>query len=89
MRSPSIVGFSATSGQAAPGAPAPSAPTTSAQAMAQLKAFNEQFEKVTEQYNDARILLVKRTAAVEGRRGEGDGRRHSRSRRSGAGSSSW
>jgi peptidoglycan DL-endopeptidase CwlO len=57
-----IVGFSATSGQAAPGAPTPSAPTTSAQAMAQLKTFNEQFEKVTEQYNDARILLVKRTA---------------------------
>jgi peptidoglycan DL-endopeptidase CwlO len=56
-----IVGFSATSGQAAPGAPS-SAPTTSAQAMAQLKAFNEQFEKVTEQYNDARILLGKRTA---------------------------
>jgi cell wall-associated NlpC family hydrolase len=31
--------------------------------MAQLRAFNEQFEKVTEQYNDARILLAKRTAA--------------------------
>jgi cell wall-associated NlpC family hydrolase len=30
--------------------------------MAQLKAFNQQFEKVTEQYNDARILLGKRTA---------------------------
>jgi cell wall-associated NlpC family hydrolase len=56
-----IVGFSATSGQAAPGA-TPPAPTTSAQAMAQLKAFNEQFEKVTEQYNDARIMLGKRTA---------------------------
>ena len=56
-----IVGFSATSGQAAPGATS-SAPTTSAQALAQLKAFNEQFEKVTEQYNDARITLVKRTA---------------------------
>ncbi len=55
-----IVGFSATSGQAAPGA-TPSAPTTSAQAQAQLKAFNEQFEKVTEQYNDARIMLGKRT----------------------------
>ncbi len=55
-----IVGFSATSGQAAPGATSHS-PTTSAQAMAQLKAFNEQFEKVTEQYNDARILLGKRT----------------------------
>ncbi|HST65869.1 MAG TPA: C40 family peptidase [Mycobacteriales bacterium] len=54
------MGLSATSGQAAPGA-TPPAPTTSAQALAQLKAFNEQFEKVTEQYNDARILLVKRT----------------------------
>jgi len=58
------VGFSATSGQAAPGA-TPSAPTTSAQALAQLKAFNEQFEKVTEQYNDARILLGKRTTAAK------------------------
>jgi cell wall-associated NlpC family hydrolase len=57
-----IVGFCATSGQAVPGAPTPSAPTTSAQAMAQLKSFNEQFEKVTEQYNDARILLGRRTA---------------------------
>ena len=60
-----IVGLSATSGQAVPGAPSPSAPTTSAQAMAQLKAFNERFEKVTEQYNDARILLGKRTAQVK------------------------
>jgi len=60
-----IVGLSATSGQAVPGAPSPSAPTTSAQAMAQLKAFNEQFEKVTEQYNDARILLTKRTAQAK------------------------
>lgn len=55
-----IVGFSATSGQAAPGV-TPSTPTTSAQALSQLKAFNEQFEKVTEQYNDARIMLGKRT----------------------------
>jgi len=31
--------------------------------MTQLRAFNEQFEKVTEQYNDARILLAKRSAA--------------------------
>ena len=60
-----IVGLSATSGQAVPGAPSPSAPTTSAQAMAQLRAFNEQFEKVTEQYNDARILLAKRTAQAK------------------------
>jgi cell wall-associated NlpC family hydrolase len=59
-----IVGFSATSGQAAPGA-TPPAPTTSAQALAQLKAFNEQFEKVTEQYNDARIDLVKRTTQAK------------------------
>ena len=58
-----VVGLSATAGQAVPGTPAPPAPTTSAQAMAQLRAFNEQFEKVTEQYNDARILLTKRTAA--------------------------
>ena len=60
-----IVGLSATSGQAVPGATSPSAPTTSEQAMAQLKAFNEQFEKVTEQYNDARILLTKRTAQAK------------------------
>ena len=60
-----IVGLSATSGQAVPGAPSPSAPTTSEQATAQLKAFNEQFEKVTEQYNDARILLTKRTAQAK------------------------
>jgi cell wall-associated NlpC family hydrolase len=33
--------------------------------MAQLKSFNEQFEKVTEQYNDARILLGKRTAQAK------------------------
>ena len=46
-----------------PGPSAPPAPTTSAQAMAQLRVFNEQFEKVTEQYNDARILLARRTAA--------------------------
>ena len=57
-----IVGLSASGGAAVPGTPNPPAPTTSAQAMAQLKAFNEQFEKVTEQFNDARILLKKRTA---------------------------
>jgi cell wall-associated NlpC family hydrolase len=56
------VGLTATSGQAVPGTPAPPAPTTSAQALTQLRAFNEQFEKVTEQYNDARVLLKKRTA---------------------------
>jgi cell wall-associated NlpC family hydrolase len=58
-----VVGLSATSGQAVPGPSAPPAPATAAQAMTQLRAFNEQFEKVTEQYNDARILLAKRTAA--------------------------
>jgi cell wall-associated NlpC family hydrolase len=57
-----IVGLSATSGQAVPGTPTPPAPTTAAQATTQLKAFNEQFEKVTEQYNDARILFAKRIA---------------------------
>lgn len=57
-----IVGLSATSGQAVPGTPTPPAPTTAAQATTQLKAFNEQFEKVTEQYNDARILYAKRIA---------------------------
>ena len=52
----------ASSGQAAPSAPATPAatPRTSAQALAQLRAFNEQFEKVTEQYNDAQILLTER-----------------------------
>lgn len=57
------VGLSATGGQAVPGPADPPAPTTSAQAMAQLRTFNHQFEKVTEQYNDARILLAKRKAA--------------------------
>jgi cell wall-associated NlpC family hydrolase len=55
------IGLTASSGQAVPG-PANPAPTTSAQALTQLRAFNEQFEKVTEQYNDARVLLKKRTA---------------------------
>jgi cell wall-associated NlpC family hydrolase len=57
-----VIGLTATSGQAVPGAPTSPAPTTSAQALAQLRTFNEQFEKVTEQYNDARVLLKKRTA---------------------------
>lgn len=56
------IGLTATSGQAVPGPANPPAPTTSAQALTQLRAFNEQFEKVTEQYNDARVLLKKRTA---------------------------
>lgn len=56
------IGLTATSGQAVPGPSTPPPPTTSAQALAQLRAYNEQFEKVTEQYNDARVLLKKRTA---------------------------
>jgi peptidoglycan DL-endopeptidase CwlO len=60
-----LVGLSASGGAAVPGTPTPSAPTTSAQAMAQLRAFNEQFEKVTEQYNDARIELKKRTGEAK------------------------
>lgn len=56
------IGLSATGSQAVPGDPTPPAPTTSAQALTQLRAFNEQFEKVTEQYNEARILLAKRTS---------------------------
>lgn len=60
-----FVGLSATSSQAAPGAPSSPMPSTAAGATAQLKAYNEQFEKVTEQYNDARILLAKRTAKAK------------------------
>ena len=56
------VGLSATGSAAVPGPSNPPAPTTSKQALTQLRAFNEQFEKVTEQYNDARIMLAKRTA---------------------------
>jgi peptidoglycan DL-endopeptidase CwlO len=56
------VGLTATSGQAVPGPSTPPTPTTSAQAMAQLRTFNEQFEKVTEQYNIARIMLERRKA---------------------------
>ncbi|MEN3359565.1 MAG: peptidoglycan DL-endopeptidase CwlO [Mycobacteriales bacterium] len=56
-----FIGLAGGSGQAAPAAP-PARPHTAAQALAQLKAFNEQFEKVTEQYNDARVLLKRRTA---------------------------
>jgi cell wall-associated NlpC family hydrolase len=59
------VGLSATSGQAVPGSPSTPAPSTAAEATTQLKAFNEQFEKVTEQYNDARILLAKRTVQAK------------------------
>jgi peptidoglycan DL-endopeptidase CwlO len=56
------VGLSATGSVAVPGPTTPPAPTTSRQALTQLREFNEQFEKVTEQYNDARILLAKRKA---------------------------
>ena len=59
------IGLTATSGQAVPGPSNPPTPTTSAGALAQLRAFNEQFEKVTEQYNDARVLLKKRTAEAK------------------------
>jgi hypothetical protein len=45
---------------AAPEPEPTSAPRTASQAMEQLTHFNEQFEKVTERYNDARILLRKR-----------------------------
>jgi peptidoglycan DL-endopeptidase CwlO len=58
------IGLTATSGQAVPG-PSNPTPTTSAQALTQLRAYNEQFEKVTEQYNDARVLLKKRTAEAK------------------------
>lgn len=59
------IGLTATSGQAVPGPTNPPTPTTSAQALTQLRAYNEQFEKVTEQYNDARVLLKKRTAEAK------------------------
>jgi peptidoglycan DL-endopeptidase CwlO len=55
-----FVGVSAGTGQAAPTTPTPPKPRTSAQALEQLRVFNEEFEKITEQYNDARVLLKKR-----------------------------
>ncbi len=42
--------------------PAPHPPRTSGQALAQLRAYNQEFEKVTELYNDARVLLRERQA---------------------------
>lgn len=45
---------------AAPDPGPPAAPSTSSEAMTQLTHFNEQFEKITERYNDARIALRKR-----------------------------
>ena len=56
------LGLSATSGQARSRAGVTAAPATSQQALAQLRTFNRQLEKVTEQYNEARVLLGKRTA---------------------------
>jgi cell wall-associated NlpC family hydrolase len=53
-----FVGVSAGTGRAAPATPAK--PRTSAQALEQLRVFNAEFEKITEQYNDARVLLKKR-----------------------------
>lgn len=58
-----IVGLSATSGQAAPTTPAPRAPTTSAEALTQTRTLYKQFATLSEDYDDARILLGKRTAA--------------------------
>lgn len=64
------VGLSAGPGAAAPDTPAPpasrpAAPRTAAEALTQLRAFNHEFEGITEQYNDARVLLHKRQ--VEGK----------------------
>lgn len=58
-----IVGLSATSGQAAPTTPAPRAPTTSAEALTQMRTLYKQFATLSEDYDDARIMLGKRTAA--------------------------
>lgn len=55
-----FVGVSAGTSQAAPSPGTPAKPRTSAQALEQLRVFNEEFEKITEQYNDARVLLKKR-----------------------------
>ena len=58
-----IVGLSATSGQAAPSTPSSPAPTTSAEALTQMRTLYKQFATLSEDYDDARILLGKRTAA--------------------------
>lgn len=58
-----IVGLSATSGEAAPTTPSPSSPTTSAEALTQMRTLYKQFATLSEDYDDARILLGKRTAA--------------------------
>jgi peptidoglycan DL-endopeptidase CwlO len=57
-----FVGVSAGTSQAAPSPATPAKPRTSAQALEQLRVFNEEFEKITEQFNDARVLLKKRLA---------------------------
>lgn len=57
-----LVGFSATSGRAAPGDPAPPPPTTASAAMAQLRTTSAQLEQVSQQYVNARAQLTKRTA---------------------------
>jgi peptidoglycan DL-endopeptidase CwlO len=56
------VGLTAGPGQAAPTPATPAAPTTSGQAAEQVRKFNFELERVTEQYNDARVLLKKRVA---------------------------
>jgi cell wall-associated NlpC family hydrolase len=56
------VGLTAGPGQAAPTPSKPAAPTTSGQAAEQVRKFNFELERVTEQYNDARVLLKKRLA---------------------------
>lgn len=57
-----IVGLSASGGEAAPGAPATPAPTTSGEALAQMRTLYKQFATLSEDYDDARVLLGKRTA---------------------------
>lgn len=60
------VGAFAPVGQAAPGAPAGApepgtpAPTTSAQALAQLRTFNDKLERSVEDFNDAKIDAAKK-----------------------------
>ena len=61
-----VIGLSATSGQAAPATPAPggaAAPTTSAEALTQMRTLYKQFATLSEDYDDAKVLLGKRTAA--------------------------
>ena len=62
--SPSTTATPVATATRASGASTP-APRTSAQALAQLRAFNDQFELVTEQYNDAQIVLAQRRIAAQ------------------------